>query len=83
MGILGGEVTWRLRYQYVDMDQPLTEVPSVESMVVEFLGFLVVFEIMFYHSHRLLHTAKLYKYHKVILAKLFQLFENPPFLLFL
>ena len=45
MGILGGEVTWRLRYQYVDMDQPLTEVPSVESMVVEFLGFLVVFEI--------------------------------------
>ena len=27
-GIIGGEVAWRWRYQYINMDTPLTEVPS-------------------------------------------------------
>ena len=27
-GIIGGEVAWRWRYQYINMDMPLVEVPS-------------------------------------------------------
>ena len=35
-------------------------------MIVEMMAFLVIFDVMFYHSHRLLHSHKLYQYHKVI-----------------
>ena len=27
-GIIGGEIAWRWRYQYINMDMPLEEVPS-------------------------------------------------------
>ena len=37
-------------------------------MVLEMIAFLVIFDLMFYHSHRLLHTHTFYKYHKVILS---------------
>ena len=37
-------------------------------MIVEMVAFLVIFDVMFYHSHRLLHTHKFYQYHKVIFS---------------
>ena len=37
-------------------------------MIVEMVAFLVIFDVMFYHGHRLLHTHKFYQYHKVIFS---------------
>ena len=34
-------------------------------MMVEILLFLIIFETVFYHSHVLLHSKHLFKYHKV------------------
>ena len=34
-------------------------------MMVEIIVFLIIFETVFYHSHVLLHTKRLFKYHKV------------------
>lgn len=34
-------------------------------MMGEILLFLIIFETVFYHSHVLLHSRKLFKYHKV------------------
>ena len=31
--LIGSEVAWRLRYQYINMDQPLSEVPSLNRFV--------------------------------------------------
>ena len=31
--LVGSEVAWRLRYQYINMDQPLSEVPSLNRFV--------------------------------------------------
>ena len=62
--LVGSEVAWRWRYQYINMDEPLTEVPSLNKMMVEICLFLIIFEVVFYHSHVLLHSKKLFKYHK-------------------
>ena len=34
-------------------------------MMVEIILFLIIFETVFYHSHVLLHSKHLFKYHKV------------------
>ena len=34
-------------------------------MMGEILVFLIIFETVFYHSHVLLHSKNLFKYHKV------------------
>lgn len=63
-GLLGGETAYRHRYQYINMVTPLADVPSLSRMMVEICGFLIIFDIMFYYSHRLFHTKHLYPYHK-------------------
>ena len=37
--LIGSEVAWRLRYQYINMDQPLSEVPSLHRLVTPALYF--------------------------------------------
>lgn len=37
--LIGSEVAWRLRYQYINMDQPLSEVPSLDRFVTPALYF--------------------------------------------
>ena len=39
-------------------------------MLFEIVLFLMIFDLMFYYSHRLLHTRQLYKYHKVCMDKI-------------
>ena len=38
---------------------------NTPRMMLELVVFLVIFDTMFYYSHRLLHTGRFYKYHKV------------------
>jgi len=64
MGLVGCEVSWWLRYRWVEFDTPLHILPSFQRMVVELIAFLVIFDTIFYYCHRLLHTRNFYKYHK-------------------
>ena len=62
--LIGSEIAWRYRYQYINMDEPLDKVPSLGKMMFEISLFLIIFEVTFYHSHLLFHTKTFYKYHK-------------------
>merc|ERR1711874_158862 len=62
--LIGSEIAWRWRYQYINMDLPPHEVPSLNRMMLEICLFLVIFEMTFYHSHVLLHSKNPFKYHK-------------------
>jgi len=62
--LIGSEIAWRWRYQYINMDIPLADVPSLHRMMAEIILFLIIFETVFYHSHVLLHSKSLFKYHK-------------------
>jgi len=64
MGLVGCEVSWWLRYRWVNMDTPLHVLPSFPRMMAELMAFLVIFDTLFYYCHRLLHTRNFYKYHK-------------------
>lgn len=47
------------------METPLSAPPSLNRMLLELLGCLVIFELMFYHSHRLLHSSvRLFRFHR-------------------
>jgi len=64
MGLVGCEVSWWLRYRWINMDTPLHVLPSFPRMMAELMAFLVIFDTIFYYCHRLLHTRNFYKYHK-------------------
>jgi len=62
MGLVGCEVSWWLRYRWVNMDTPLHVLPSFPRMMAELMAFLVIFDTLFYYCHRLLHTRNFYKF---------------------
>jgi len=64
MGLVGCELSWWLRYRWVNMDTPFHVLPSFPRMMAELMAFLVIFDTLFYYCHRLLHTRNFYKYHK-------------------
>src|SRR5699024_9473773 len=51
-----------LKYRYLDLQQT---VPSVGRFVFEFAAMVLLREVLFYYSHRLLHYPPIYRrYHK-------------------